>query len=1198
MTILARLVRTAQSRGEARALHTQGDSGETVEDWTFAELARRSAGVAVALAAQTRPGERLVLAYPQGPAFLAAFFGALMAGAVPVPVAVPRRNEGAKPLAAIAADAGAHTILTAGSAAARLDGICGPELALLDTSALPSADLAEALTLCPPLPTAESLAFLQYTSGSTGRPRGVKITHGNIAANQHQIAAAFGLGSGTVIGSWLPMFHDMGLAAVLQAVWLGVPCYLMSPAAFVRRPARWLELIARHGVTTSGGPDFAYARCVEVADDLARDCDLSCWSLAFNGAEPVRPRTLERFAEAFSRFGFSARSFYPVYGLAEATAFVSGPQAGTGAEISHFDAQALAAGRALPDGGRGAMRLASCGRVRSGTRLRIVDPATESPVRNGEVGEIWISGGSVTPGYWGQEGSVHLSATGHLAGNSTAYLRTGDLGFRSGGHLFIAGRLKDLIIWNGRNVHPQQIEEVAAEAHPAIDPLGAVAFAVPEHEGEAVVVALERRRRAATRGEPGDNAAIARAVRAAVLRHTGVPLRDVLLLAPNTIDRTTSGKPRRAACRARYLGGDWARQAQFPPTETAEQSRQEALADRYCDWLRTYAPAHVDSRTIDERRTIPPHVVLDLGRTGILGMMAGEAWGGAGLGHRAALRVLARLGAIDLTLCLFVGLNNYLGLRPLQRFASAPLRDALLPDLARGRSLAAFALSEPGAGSNPRAICATARALPGRLWQIDGTKIWSGAAAWAGTITVFARETSADGTPGGYAAFAVDRDTPGLAQGPEALTMGMRGLIQNSVILSGVQVPEVRRLGPVGGGMAVAADAMMHARLAIAGGCVGALRRCAQIGLAYAQERRISTGLLGAHPMVRETLAGIVADAEALEGLVTAAATRADRAEDLPEAVFAACKALGPELLWAGADAVAQMLGGRGYIETGPMAQILRDARVLRVFEGPTETMRAFLGARLAADAAGLAAAVSAALDDTAVAADLMDLARRAADCAPALAAAGWEPSDSGHWLHQRTGEAAALALLAAGARRSGSGKAIAAAAGRWNHALAALDPAKVPAPPPRDLAALVERSAGRTGSVPVRFDPEPNPVRPVAVPPPTARSARSASDVAGWLCGWLRRRTGQDVSAQASFADAGLDSLGQLEMVEALSAWSGCRLDDTAPWDFPTVAALSAHVAEGPTAAEPGASDGPAGLLSALDTAIARLSREAGATP
>lgn len=372
-----------------------------------------------------------------------------------------------------------------------------------------------------------------------------------------------------------------------------------------------------------------------------------------------------------------------------------------------------------------------------------------------------------------------------------------------------------------------------------------------------------------------------------------------------------------------------------------QNQQSKTRTDDLLEWLRSYAKKRINSRLIDERRCIPPYIVLDFGNRGLLGMQVPPKYGGMGLSNQDTLLVLQQLGAIDPTLASFVGVHNVLGIRPLMNYASDQLRDELLPLIATGRELAAFALTEPGAGSNPQAI--SAKAIPDSNsqggWRLQGNKIWIGSAAWASAINIFVQTFDAEGQYLGVSGFVIRQESKGLRQGPEALTMGLRGMVQNAVYLDDVSVNSDHLLGELGSGMKVAQDAMMHGRLCITAASLGGMKRCAQLMLRYAKCRTISTGRLLKNPVTLAKLTDLTESIVAVESLVTRIAKLLDEECYIPVEAYAACKIVGPEFFWQAADSLIQMLGGRGYIETNIAPQLLRDSRILRIYEGPTETL-------------------------------------------------------------------------------------------------------------------------------------------------------------------------------------------------------------------------------------------------------------------
>jgi acyl-CoA synthetase (AMP-forming)/AMP-acid ligase II/acyl carrier protein len=399
----------------------------------------------------------------------------------------------------------------------------------------------------------DTLAFLQYTSGSTSTPRGVMVTHGNLMHNERQIQRAIALTGDSVMVSWLPLFHDMGLiGGALQPLHTGFPCTLMSPAAFIQRPIRWLQAITRYRGTISPAPDFAYAMCVTQIDEADRaTLDLSSWTAALNGAEPVRPQTLEDFAVAFGPYGLRREALFPCYGLAESTLMVSGGPKLSGPVVLGAEEGSLRSGTVTvtEDGGK---LLASSGQILSGYRAVIADPRTRARRPAGQIGEIWLAGPSIASGYWESPEATEATFSGRLAETGEGpFLRTGDLGFIRDDQLFITSRLTDLIIIRGSNHAPQDIERTAETSHPVLRPGSSIAFAIEDGGDARLVVVLEVR----LDGLSADLEEVAAAVRQAVMEDHELDVYAVVLLKPGTLPKTSSGKPRRRACREQFLAG-------------------------------------------------------------------------------------------------------------------------------------------------------------------------------------------------------------------------------------------------------------------------------------------------------------------------------------------------------------------------------------------------------------------------------------------------------------------------------------------------------------------------------------------------------------------------------------------------------------------------------------------------------------------
>ncbi|NER97141.1 MAG: acyl-CoA/acyl-ACP dehydrogenase [Symploca sp. SIO1B1] len=457
----------------------------------------------------------------------------------------------------------------------------------------------------------------------------------------------------------------------------------------------------------------------------------------------------------------------------------------------------------------------------------------------------------------------------------------------------------------------------------------------------------------------------------------------------------------------------------------SQNKQSKARTDDLLEWLRSYANERINSRLIDERRCIPPYIVLDLGNRGLLGMQVPPHYGGIGLSNQDTLRVIQQLGAIDPTLASFVGVHNVLGIRPLMNYAGDQLRDELLPLIATGRELAAFALTEPGAGSNPQAISAKATPDSQGGWRLQGTKIWIGSAAWASVINVFVQTFDAEGQYLGVSGFVVRQGTTGLRQGPEALTMGLRGMVQNAVYLDNVSIDSEHLLGEMGVGMKAAQDAMMHGRLCITAASLGGMKRCAQLMLRYAKRRNISTGQLLKNPVTLAKLTDITEGIMAVESLVTRIAKLLDDGCAIPVEAYAACKIVGPEFFWQAADSLVQMLGGRGYIETNIAPQLLRDSRILRIYEGPTETLNMFIGSKISNKSEELYQFICQGLEAPQIADILKVAVEQINDRYTSSKIPFSKRSVASRWLYACIGEVVTLAILLAAVegafKRSGS---------------------------------------------------------------------------------------------------------------------------------------------------------------------------------
>ncbi|OIP11467.1 MAG: acyl-phosphate glycerol 3-phosphate acyltransferase [Betaproteobacteria bacterium CG2_30_68_42] len=569
-----------------------GERG-AAEEMSYGALREEARGIATGLAAHGLvPRQTVALMLPTGREYLASFFGVLLAGGVPVPIYPPARlsqiEEHLRRHARILANAEAALMITVGQArgVARLLAGAVPSLRSIvtpDELKIAPAPLARAAL-------GEDLAFLQYTSGSTGDPKGVMLTHANLLANIRAMGQAARVEAGDVFVSWLPLYHDMGLiGAWLAPLYFGFPLVLMSPLAFLARPVRWLEAIARHRGTISGAPNFAYELLARrVAEEELRGLDLSSWRLAFNGAEPVSPATLEAFAARLAPFGLRREALTPVYGLAECSVCLAIPPLGRGPKIDAIDRAVFAASRvARPAAGSSdAMLVPACGLAIPGHAMRIIDAGgAQLPER--AVGRLQFRGPSATQGYFRNP----EASAGLVDGD---WRETGDYAYLAEGEVYLTGRSKDVIIRGGRNLYPYELEQ-AVGALPGVRRGCVAVFGSPDpaNRTERLVVLAETREEDAARRE----ALRSRIVEAAV-DVVGMPPDEVVLAPPHTVLKTSSGKIRRAASRELYERGligagavpVWMQLARLWLASAARRARDRAAAARgrmYGAWVWT-----------------------------------------------------------------------------------------------------------------------------------------------------------------------------------------------------------------------------------------------------------------------------------------------------------------------------------------------------------------------------------------------------------------------------------------------------------------------------------------------------------------------------------------------------------------------------------------------------------------------------------
>ncbi len=535
-------------------------SCERIDGFDYAELDRRARAIAHALRRRGARQQRVLLLFLPGLDFVAAFYGCMYAGAVAVPAYPPDPARLARTLPrlqAIASDSAPTLALTTSPlrAMARQVFALAPELAAIDWLAVDELTApGESPEDVPAGLAPRDLALLQYTSGSTALPRGVMISHGNALANMRMLCDRSDPRRTRVHVSWLPTYHDLGLmGGVLLPLMTGGRSILMSPLEFLRRPSAWLAAIQRYRGTDTYAPNFAFDLCVRKISAAERaGLELDSMEVCVLGAEPIRHATVEQFLAAFEPHGFARSAMYPGYGLAEAVVGVSCGPVSEPLRSVMVDAGALARGRVAVVGAAHprAHALIGCGRALDHVRIEVVNPETAALAGPGEVGELWIEGPNVALGYWGRADETRATFGARLGdGSGRALLRSGDLGFVHEGHVYVAGRLKDVIVVRGANHYPQDLEETIERCHPQIGPGAVIACAVERAGAEHLAIIAE----VSAGTSPDEHDRVVAAIRAAVRMDHGIEVHELALIKPRTIDKTSSGKLARQRCKQRYL---------------------------------------------------------------------------------------------------------------------------------------------------------------------------------------------------------------------------------------------------------------------------------------------------------------------------------------------------------------------------------------------------------------------------------------------------------------------------------------------------------------------------------------------------------------------------------------------------------------------------------------------------------------------
>lgn len=540
------------------------DYGKECGKLSYLDLWQRARGIAAHLRAEGKAGDRVMLFYPEGLEFIAAFFACLLSQRIAIPVTLPTRRRVDK-CVKIALDSDATVALAPSSLIDELREVLNDTKAATlrwiatDTVPVP-AERVRPQEIVSSLDTSR-LAYLQYTSGSTSDPMGVMVTHQNVTDNVRMIRDSWELDHTTDAVFWQPHHHDMGLIlGQILPIALGNHTVLMAPSTFVRQPSIWLRAISQYRATMAGGPNFAYdLACERYSAEKLDDIDLSCWGRALNGADIVRPTSLERFEEMHRRHGFNGEAFLPCYGLAEATLVVSGGPAVRKVSIEAVDHKILESEQRVvePSDPARSRRIVGCGEPLWQAEVAIVNPETRKRCKAEEVGEIWVTGPLVTAGYWKNPAETETKLRARIAGEpGKKYLRTGDLGFQGqkDRQVYICGRLKDVIICEGRNIYPEDIEYSIIRSFDVPKSISCAVFSYEVNDRQYIVAAIEADRDLKRRLNH-DQSGLEGSIRAAVSEEHGISLSDILFVPPTAMHKTTSGKVQRGMMRTLYLAG-------------------------------------------------------------------------------------------------------------------------------------------------------------------------------------------------------------------------------------------------------------------------------------------------------------------------------------------------------------------------------------------------------------------------------------------------------------------------------------------------------------------------------------------------------------------------------------------------------------------------------------------------------------------
>jgi len=605
------LLRNENIYGEKDLYIFLGDGeNESAKD-TYAEVISKAKAIAAVLQESGKKGDHVLLLFPPGNEFMISFFASILAGMVAIPAYPPRKRKLDPRFLSILNDAKPNFILGTDTIVSELlqADLGDADLGQIQIVRYESVDLQRDELWTNPGVTKGDIALLQYTSGSTGKPKGVMVSHWTMIHNLECIRQSFGFDDNLIMSSWLPSFHDMGLiGSLIEPAYAGGTVVYMPPVSFIKSPLNWLKIITNYKATCAGAPNFAYDFCAEkIREEVIESLDLSSLSILYNGSEPIRKKTLEKFQSTFASVGFALSQFFPVYGMAETVLLMSGGDYKAKPVHINVDIKSLENNKVvITDAGATSRNLTGCGFPLLGMSIAIVNHETQEVLPVGEIGEIWTSGGSVTQGYWNNPEETAAKYNARLASDQEGkWLRTGDLGFIHDGQLYISGRLKDLIIIRGANYFPNDIEHSVENCHPALRKNANAAFSVDIDDDEKLIVIQEIER---SHMRDFDENELFEHIRFAIYADHGIQADSILLTKFGTVKKTSSGKTQRFAMRDAWKNDEldilaaWHKKAEKEYKTGQISYRPEFLREWLINWMAQQLDINPDS--IDPEKPI------------------------------------------------------------------------------------------------------------------------------------------------------------------------------------------------------------------------------------------------------------------------------------------------------------------------------------------------------------------------------------------------------------------------------------------------------------------------------------------------------------------------------------------------------------------------------------------------------------------